>query len=206
MKVCLVAGTHGFRGQDHQGQWWWPTSPFAQLLEAAGVEVLGKGRPFVWTTDVNGVVGEKIDWRVGGENLYQYLVPSLCTAARVAPAETAVVAHSHGLQVALFAAAAGLKIASLVSVCSPVRGDMFKVAEAARPNIAHWTHIYSPGDFWQGSGELNDGHFGIVRTHPLADRNEKADDVGHTGVLEDPRHFPLWTLRGWVNCLRSAAP
>lgn len=57
----------------------------------------------------------------------------------------------------------------------------------------------------QWFGELFDGHFGIVRNHPLADANEKVPGVGHTGVLNEPANFPLWESHGWIDFLKDGA-
>jgi hypothetical protein len=146
MKVALVAGTHGYRGLQAPDQWWWPTSPLAQMLEDEGHEIVGLERPFVWTTNVNGIGGKvhHVDWRCGGESFYTYCVPPLCPDQRVRPTDLAVVCHSHGLQPVLYAAEAGLKIECLISVSSPVRKDMADVARAARPNIKRWRRAISP--------------------------------------------------------------
>ncbi len=194
MQVILVAGTYGWRGQDAPHEWWWPTSPFADLVRSLGHTVLGAGRPFIWTTDVNGAIGagDCLDWRCGGINLYEYAVPSLCPQSRVPPDALTVIAHSHGLQVALFAAASGLKIGHLVSVCSPIRQDLAKTTRLARPNIARWVHIHSDdSDQWQVLGEFGDGSIGITREAPLADENYFVPGVGHTGMLEQA-NFSHW--------------
>lgn len=208
MKVLLVPGTHGYRGAPAIGQWWYPGSPFESRLRAEGIDVVGETRPFVWTTDLTGLMRGKVsaDWRAGGENLYAYAVPPLCPDRRIKPEDLTIICHSHGLQVVLFAAAAGLKIARLISVCSPVRDDMAVVAGLARPNIARWMHTHSSrwSDHWAWLGTWFDGNpFSAPRRHPLADFNIDTKDAGHTGILDDQARFPEWTARGWFSFLKG---
>jgi hypothetical protein len=191
-KAVLVAGTWAYRGSVPVTAWWHPWSPFATMLETLGVRVLGRRdgeRPYVWSTDVDGVPGSPdVDWRAGGAALYEYLVPSLCPDARIPPVETTVVCHSHGLQVVLFAAAAGLTIGHLVSVCSPIREDMAATTKTARPNIGTWTHLYSDAsDAWQLAGSDD-----LSRSSVVADANICIPGVGHTGLVEDEKNFPRW--------------
>lgn len=198
MRVILVAGTWGERGP--AGEWWWPSSPFAEYLKQHGVELVSS-EPFEWSTGLDGVVGQPIDWVAGGTNLLQYCVPPLCPDKRLMPGEVNLIVHSHGLQVALFAAQMGLRINRLISVCSPVRFDVMQKCPDAQKNINYWTHLYSDQtDYMQILGELFDqGHLAWRRKHPWADRNEFiGHGLGHGDILRDPRYFPLWTEKGWI--------
>lgn len=204
--AILVAGTHGWRGEVPADAWWSPQSAFAMyVFSTFNLAIAGRvpgQRPFIWTTSEDGALGQAfdalIDWRAGGENLYQYAVPSLCAGARIAPADLTVIAHSHGRQVVLFAAEAGLEIGHLVTVCSPIRADVDKLTPHARARIGRWTHLYSDeSDSWQIAGELGDGHLGWRREEPQADANVCVPGVGHTGLLEDPANFARWQ-RAWV--------
>jgi hypothetical protein len=97
-----------------------------------------------------------------------------------------------------------LKVGTLISVGSPVRKDMMCVAKRARGNIGTWIHVHSDGsDRWQWFGELFDGHFGIVREHPLADRNDSVPGVGHGNLLRQPQHFHYWVDRKWVDPMKG---
>jgi hypothetical protein len=198
--VILVGGTWSYRGDPSTNEWWWPTSPFATMLQGQGLAVAGLSppeRPFIWTTSEDGMFGGAadlmIDWRAGGENLYQYAVPSLCAGARIAPADLTIIAHSHGRQVVRFAAEAGLEIGHLVTVSSPIRTDVNTLTPHARARIVHWTHLYSDhSDLWQIGGEIGDAACLPSRVEPEADVNLCVPGVGHTGLLEDPKNFPLW--------------
>ncbi len=193
MQVILVAGTWGYRDLNPTQEWWWPSSAFAAMVKVAGHTIIGADCPYVWTTNLNGaVVGQKdVDWQVGGANLFSYAVPPLCPDKRIPSDELLIVAHSHGLQPALYAFARGMK-GRLISVCSPVREDMMAVARMARTNISKWVHTYSECDETQVAGELCDGHLGIVRPHRLADVNLDITPLGHGDLVNLPVNYPRW--------------
>jgi hypothetical protein len=198
-----IAGTWGW---DRGGplRWWQAGSPFVLFAAEHGLQLVGAGEdPFIWTTDVNGHLpwkrGKHHDWKAGGLNLRRYCKPGpqgTPEGQHYVPYEHRnFIAHSHGLQVVLYAAANGLRIQRLVSVSSPVRNDMKDVAAAARPNIGEWLHLASDrSDMVQWFGELFDGAFGIVREHPLANVNVCIKKVGHSRLLEDPTAFPEWKI------------
>lgn len=203
MRAVLVAGTHEWDAGEPTG-WHVPGSPFVQLLERQGIApVFAENRPYIWSTGLGGVGIGKRDlaiWEAAGINLFAYCVPPLCPERRIPSDDLLIITHSHGLQVALFAFAHGLRANYLVDVSGPVRKDMMSVAQRAQLNIRrHWTHIHSDhSDRWQWLGELFDGHLGIVREHPLADFNDGVPGVGHSDLLHHPAHFPLWLDRGWL--------
>ncbi len=212
MPVILIAGTGSWK--PGVTDWFTPGSPFSKFLIANGVfPVFGertdasKYRPFTWSTDLGGVGFGSNDlrvWEAAGENLYDYVVPPMVPEYQIAGKDTNLIAHSHGLQVALFACAAGLKVNTLISVGSPIREDMAATAKAARLNIKTWIHIHSDNsDRWQWFGELFDGHFGIVRESPLADKNDFVKGVGHSELLRDEKQFHFWIERGWLGSLKA---
>lgn len=185
-----IPGTWAWDGQDTPDEWWKRGSVFHAAMRGEGLRQIGNERPF-WSTALDGVNpidkwlqrGEGLHrvWRFGGDNLAEYLAGLPLTSRRL-------IVHSHGLQVALYAVAVYKRpIARLVSVGSPVRADMQAIATAARPHIGQWMHLASDhSDTMQWLGELLDGKVGIVREHPLADRNEHVTKAGHSGVLEEP--------------------
>ncbi len=219
MKAVLVAGTYGWNGTSDPTNatdcWWWPGSAFTQMLLANGVTLAGgAGRPFVWSTSLDGIPGDvrHLDWRAGGVGLYGDVVPVLCPDRRVAPDETLVITHSHGLQVALHAFAEGLQ-GSLISVAGPVRDDMMDVARAAKPNLRKWIQIHGDAhDGWQILGVdwvgwavrcLQGKNGEIVRDHPLADENVALAGIDHTTLLEDPTQFDRWPA--WLTRVSASA-
>ena len=191
--VILVPGTHAWRGDGRVD--WYNSAQFLAHLTAHGYEPLDPRRPFVWSTDLGGVPFRGLAvWKAAGLNLYAYAVPPRCPERRVPAAETVVISHSHGLQVALCAAAEGLKIDTLVDVCGPVRMDLRGTAGQARPNIRRWVHVHAGRrDRWQWFGTLFDGYLGVVREHPLADQNVAVPEADHGQVLRDPRYFHVVT-------------
>lgn len=209
MQPILVAGTGSWE-DDGRIDWYCPGHAFGKFLTEQGVAPSYDGsgqerpsRPFVWSTGLAGVpfFTSKKTWAAGGAALKYFAVSQLRLGGR----QTSLIAHSHGLQVALFACAEqDLKVDVLISVGSPVREDMMPVAERAMRNIGYWLHLYSDGsDRWQWFGELFDGHLGIVRKHPLADQNDSVSKVGHSKLLRDPAQYHYWVERGWLDLLKG---
>lgn len=214
--VQLVQGTHGWGRSADETQWWHHASPFATWLTAQDCLVLGAVRPFIWDTDLDGIgwlhrrpFKKHINWEAAGWALYNYLVPAIAREGFVVDdyvplADRNLVAHSHALQVVAYGCANGLKINRLLTIGSPVREDMADVYAAALPNIGAWLHVHSDGsDRVQWFGELFDGHFGVVREAPLADRNVLIAKVAHSKLLNDPAAFPLWREHGLLKFLRE---
>lgn len=202
MNPVLVAGT-GSWDDDGRVDWYAPGHPFQRFLEDHGVyPAFQGGKPFVWSTDLGGVPWSgKRDWSAGGAALAYFVMAD----RRLSAANTALIVHSHGLQVAAFAAAEhDLKAATLMSFGSPLRADMQARYEALRRNVGTWLHVHSDGsDRWQWLGELFDGHFGVVRETKLADRNDFVPEVGHSELLRDPKQYHHWLEHGWLELLKG---
>lgn len=185
--LVFVAGTHGF---DHA--WHDIDGGMAALWASYGWDVLDRDMPFVWSTRLDGVWGASHTWQAAGYGLWYW--SRAITYQRYGQIRPiSVVAHSHGSQVALYAANYGMPIDLLVTMHSPVRMDMASIYKRARKNIKQWVHIYSRWDLWQMMGGLLDGCFGIVRKMSLADYNICAPRNGHTVAL-DPM---AWKEQGW---------
>lgn len=178
MRVILVAGTWG-------GKWCEEDSAFRRYLTEHGLESFWfRG----WSENVDGVPnilakGRHREWIAGGFALGYKL-------EAIPPHERIVIAHSHGGQPAAYCAAlAGVYIHRLVTVCTPVRGDMTETWTLAHQHIGGHRHIAdTDGDPWQRAGEFLDDHLGWQRDIPGAD-NLPLDGIGHTGLLEDPQYF-----------------
>lgn len=213
MGVLLIPGTDGWHPEiPKYTDWYTDPSPFTGLLREHGVEPLPgelSYADFIWSTQVNGVPslllshgGDLRGWNAAGISLCQYLVPKRCPSVRVPGAQTNIIAHSHAAQVVLYAAAAGLKVNTLITVCSPVRHDMDQTIEKARPNITRWLHLHSDHtDHTQILGQFFDHAVSVKRTFDAADENALVPGVGHSGLLHDPENFPLWLGRGWLTGL-----
>lgn len=102
-----------------------------------------------------------------------------------------IITHSHGGNMALYAAKHGLKIKTLITVATPVRFDMRNITKQALPNIENWYHIYSDNDKWQLIGQIADGRFGFKRKMPIPKNKGKNIFVPgyHHSELLDPNVF-----------------
>lgn len=206
MIVTAVQGTWGW-----EGGWWEDGSRLWAYLAPFGIRPARVGDlPFVWSTDLGGTWqfwrrwfgGEPrwSDWEAGGYALAYFL--------RHAPeSERVVLSHSHGGQVALHAAALGARIDRLITVSTPVRADMAGTVAKARPHIGEWWHVcdleHDRTAWW---GAFGDGHVGNKREFRDADHNIRIAGIGHSGLLEDPKLFPLWQKRGLIDFLRGTVP
>ena len=191
MRTVLAAGTWG--GYELES-WWRPGSPFVQEAERNGVRLLAPDDPFHWSTRLDGLIGGNAEWDLSGEVLKWY-----CHAK--APGETVnLIAHSHGGQVAAYAAARGLKIGTLVTVATPVRKDMEGVYARAMENLERWVHIHTDRrDRWQWLGAMGDGLLGVRRGMPAPAENVLEPGRDHASLLAPA----LWTARGWWNCVKE---
>lgn len=196
-RIIPIAGTWGWRDR-----WWKRDSPLMQYLGADVVHVAG--RPYRWSTDL---IGWKFwrrerlsDWEAGADALAYF-------CETIPYFDRNLIAHSHGGQVALFAAASGLKIRRLLTISTPVRDDV--PVQKARPNIGHWRHVCAADDDriarW---GMFGDGRIATRRvfTDPgaAADTNVRVPGIGHSRLLTDPACFELWHTLGLWTVLTKA--
>lgn len=201
-----VPGTWAWRDRDNPKAWFQPTSAFAATLATITIFPL-RPRPFWWTTRVNGhdgwrrwlhwmiprswERGDHLDWQAAAEALTWY-----CEAEGT---PDILIAHSHGGQVAAYAAAWGLKIPLLVTVSTPVRADMDDIYLAARPNIGVWRHIYaSDRDRMQWWGSAGDGALRVATRMERADANYGIPGAEHSRLLTDPQAIPSWISQRWL--------
>lgn len=221
MNPILVAGTWSW-GQKNDVDWYCPGHPFGTFLTDHGAPPTydnsgacgpATGRtstgpryvdqPFIWSTDLNGLPWRgKKDWRAGGAALTYFVTEKLGRRSD----QTALILHSHALQVGAFAALEhGLKAAVVITVGSPIRKDMRTCYEALRRNCGYWLHLHSDlSDHWEILGEMFDGSLHFTRTAPLADQNDFVPNVGHSELLRDPTKYHFWLERGWID--RLAGP
>lgn len=185
-------------------QWWQNGSVFNTRLAAQGVELLCPDDPFQWDSNLSGTFfthTDRREWQAAGLALRQYF-----DRANVPLCDRNVVAHSHGLQVVMYACAFGLKLRNLVTVCGPVRADMTQVTKLARTRIGYWLAISDPGDPIQAAGELFDGPLHRpVALNPYADVNDSVPGITHTGPVYAESVLPLWASRGWAAALTREA-
>lgn len=200
-----VQGTWGWDEDPDKTVWWEDGSPFTTHLRSLGLIRLPSRRPYLWSTELEGhQVWQRLlhtparkhtIWKAAGLSLCYFLDGDNGTVPHY---NRNLIGHSHALQVILYACGLyGLRIRNLVSVGSPIREDMAKMAEEARKNIDNWAHIYDPsGDDVGEGGEFNDGRFRWPwqkRLEPLADLKIPVVGAGHSGTLNDPKFFNVWT-------------
>lgn len=218
-----VQGTWSLYDKDGKPQWWRPESEFSKFMLSKGLRILRPDDPFYWSTDVNGTkfwnrwFGDSTkdhgDWIAGGAALRYYLDrPCIkCGWHQEQVRHRNLIAHSHGLQVVLYACAQGLRVRRLISVGSPIRADMFEgensVAKKALKNIDGWLHIHDNTltDRMQIFGEFGDGEFfGQSREVPFGTVvNDGLDKIGHSQILWTPEKIKLWEDRGWIDFLKN---
>ena len=116
-------------------------------------------------------------------------------------------AHSHGGQIALLAAAQ-LPMRSLIMVGTPVRRSIeTTVAPLAVPNLGSCLHVSDPRwDLMGLAGALMDGRLSLRRTFNVPGiRCDQPAGIGHSQLLCDPRKFSLWKERGYLNLLAGGS-
>jgi hypothetical protein len=197
-----VAGTWGLNPDQQASAWWRGDSPWLQFMAGHQIMPVVAADPFIWSTDL----GHNA-WRSGGQALEWY---KMLYAPQL---PVRVIAHSHGLQVALYAAMLGAQIDTLVSLSSPIRTDMeVTVVDAARPNIRRWLHVRAE-EFdkmdWSGTFfepidiDLQHG-LDLHRHIPMrADLIDTVPGISHSNVIYDPTWFYVWEKLLWINLLQS---
>jgi hypothetical protein len=166
---------------DAPDAWWRPGSAFTQALTTAGHEVVALPP---WTLELDGVLGRHDTWIEGGHRLAMALVAYRDAMVPI----QGIIAHSHGGQIALyalaFAASAGVSLDRLVTLGTPVRGDMEAFYRRARPGIGRWTHVYGGSDWWAILGALGDGALRVLRAMPDADVNRFVPEAAHRALVD----------------------
>jgi hypothetical protein len=205
-----VQGTHSwsdipFKRLLGKRLWWQPGSPFTNYLAQYDLYLWQPEFPFVWDTELSGA----LLWRQSHRN-WQAAAAHLVDRLSPVPFEDRnIVAHSHAIQIVMYACAYGLEIRNLITVGGPVRSDMRDASEIARRRIQFWLAVSDPDDKTQRQGEWFDGDedWKHPTGHPLADVNDRIRAIGHSGVLYDAALIPIWTQQHWHEVLKlSHAP
>lgn len=200
-RLTLTPGTHAIKGgMRRRGDWFHDGADVPEFLFDRGIATVF----FPWSTALAGwefwkpwfgIEPDLADWEVSGWNLKERFQP-IEVEPRYWPRPSRVhgAAHSHGINPWFVAAALGLRINVLVSVCSPVRCDVLdKYGEAARANIGYHLHYYAQGDRVQLAGGIGDGRLGVLRDFNYERDGKliyKCDETivlperaGHSGLL-----------------------
>lgn len=190
------------------GHWWHRSSKWWEYMTGLGFEPF-RSDDFVWTGELEGF-GVSIrqlwnwvrrkpadhthrhpQWFAGGQALDDYISDGIYKGRDAEAFVT--IAHSHGGQVALYAAASGREIPLLITVSTPHRLDMQVVTAKARPQIGFWVHLYDPDrdDIGQ-AGAFTDGGISFDRKQPKADVNIALKGCSHSLALSDPARYHVW--------------
>lgn len=185
MRVVLVPGTFANTGRGKiQDAWWVPGSDFYKAAAQHGIVCLS----FAWKTSLDGVFGANTGWEEAAEELYNKV-------RGLQPVN--LYAHSHGGNVAIYAAALyELRIHILVTMATPRRADV--PYDIARPFIQDWTHIYGGERDWtQLAGEFGDGRIGWHRDMPLANKNIECPECGHSETHDAATwdKYGIWQIK-----------
>lgn len=203
MSKCIaVLGTGSWRADTRQ--WWHAGSAFNAFLATQGIEPAKPDDPFIWSGDLQGVpvIGAGKDWEAGAWSLRRYVEP-------LPYWDRNIVAHSHGGNVALLAAAGGLKLRSLFLIATPVRKHIEEhVAPLAVRNVSAGRLLHITDRHWDTMGMLGalfDWRLSF-RRHFLVPgmTSVRVKGIGHSRLLHDPRVFPKWIENGWLTILRPS--
>jgi hypothetical protein len=205
-----------------EAAWWRPGSAFIAMLKAHDLSVLNEQEPFRWAGRLGGFddiappdamdayadSSAMVQWSMAGWALKWYI--SAMLPAPISQPEVDVVAHSHGGQVAAFAAIYGARFRRLVTVSTPVRRDMLRQRRVLREYTQRWLHFYCNTDQTQAEGVIGDGELhglpsgdmlNLHRTMPEADQNVEVPTNDHSRMLyTDP---DLFVSAGGVAFLKS---
>jgi hypothetical protein len=214
-----IQGTEGWQVDDpdprHPRNWWRQGSLLVDELASHGLALLCPEDPFVWSTDLDGEQfwerwpwfrsrKDKRDWLAGGKALRWYLLSRFPLASPRPP--LVLLTHSHGVQIAHYAAAEGLRIDYLLDIAGPVRADVLQETAAGLKNIGHWMHVTDgDGDLIQTLGRIGDGHVGGAVQLPQSVQIVRHDGIDHSELLSNTKFVPsTWRALGLVDFLLGA--
>jgi pimeloyl-ACP methyl ester carboxylesterase len=170
------------------------------MMQREGFELLTvDGRPFRWSTALDGLFGEDRDWEASADALGWFL-------RGVPYADRNLIGHSHGGTVALLLAGSGFPLRSLTTVGTPPRDDV--PLAAAEHWITFHQHLYDlRRDLWGWLGQVGDHELRTERALPDPHvTNIAVLDIRHSRALRDPKYIALWGTEGWLENIRRAAP
>lgn len=199
IRYIAVAGTHA---AGREVEWDHPDSPLTTFLRENGASplMISPLKRYQWSTALDGLDNNDETWDAAGRALAHYIVPPLANESLLPTEETFIIAHSHGGNVVAYACGKyGLKVNGLITVATPVRGNLDRLYKEASNNVNRHLHLYAGWkDFMQILGSIRDGRWGIHRQMPYAEKNAKMPE-GHGNILRDPKLFSRWIDEGWLD-------
>lgn len=193
-RLLLIPGTHSRSGPGIR-EWWHADQPLARAARAHGYEPPA----FLWTSQLDGIVGPSRVWRDAGEKLGFYL--------QLHPV-AAILAHSYGSELVPVAVLAShdVMIPALVTLGTPVRAEREVLWQRMMLSgrVGRWLHVSAEGDWWQWWGShppwtqaWRPSAWRTERTMRWATENRSAGRVGHRGLV-DPAVLERVGLWPWL--------
>jgi hypothetical protein len=208
--LILVPGTHAVdASQADTAEWYWPGRPFWQAAVVAGVALLGEHDPFEWSSNIGGLGPRKFtEWKPAADALRWYGQLKVTQRALYLrdpvpdPQVVSILAHSHGGNVAAYAAARavkGFRVDTLILAATPIRADMVPIYAEAVTRCRRVIYLETGGhDLWRRLGLLGGG----VGTLPPGVEMVRCPDADHRDVLDPAR----WTRLDWWTVLLGVSP
>lgn len=195
-----IPGTDAWDEDENNYQWYERGSTFTRHLATQNLVLHAVGY-LPWSTSLDGFLGrhphKHTIWKGAAKHM-------LCHLERVPFAERNIVAHSHGGQVVFYAMSYGLRIRNLITVGTPVRGDMEKTLLSGLGNVDYWHHICdSKTDKTSILGALFDGKLRVKHTFDLCSSQDDIKGIGHSKILNEQQSIELWNYdqKGWAPIL-----
>jgi hypothetical protein len=178
--MVLTTGTWGEKSEEE----WHKNEKWKDDLRALGVKQLDHVIPFVWSSNLDGLIGENYDWLSAGRALNDYVGRRILEWDIVEPIN--FISHSHGMQVLAYAAYFGLSMGTVITVAGPRRDRLDSQYSSLKQNSQCWIHVHSNWrDHWQMFGSLRLTRPWITsRKMKEADKNVYIPDKSHTGLMD----------------------
>jgi hypothetical protein len=185
----LAATVHGTwaKRTPHHGEWWEPRGTFFSNLDSA---LRARGKPGLWSNvaDYFSWTGSNSDRarKQAADDLIKWVGSRLNSGGTLT-----LFCHSHGGNVALVAAAKGLRIDRLFLMGTPIRTDyVLRLA-----NIGKIVNFYSPTDHAQSSGSAGrrrgEGRT-LSDTPAILNVCTVSPNTGHSSLHD----WPVWRANG----------
>lgn len=204
MKLYTVSGTWDWDPPTNATRAWWEHgSRFDSAMEARGIAIVTRPWP-PWGTGINGfgTTAAMRGWWVGAYTFAERL-------RNVPWKDRNVIVHSHAGQIVALMAMLPLEyrvaLHSIVTVCTPVRRDLFSAyAEIGCP----WLHLTDRSfrrNRMQIWGALWDRSFRVDWAMPAPAVTHIQPGIGHSQLLREPERWggvfdgvllPFWLAAG----------
>ncbi len=186
-KIFFISGTwEDSEPKDNDIKWWeaWPGSLAWHILRTNDRFIM-PGKSFRWPASLHILKSNENVWKTHGRRLAQHV-------RRHGGRQSIIIAHSHGGQLAKYAAVEfGMEISLLVTLATPSRKD---VPIPDRKGIKRWISVHGTNDWWLRWGMVGDLVFSPRKFITLRDLNLHADkEIILPGVSHSDVHsIDVW--------------